>query len=1210
MSIPISVTGARQGDIIKGIAQNNKDIYAYVCNNIRPLTSSVKIASLEKNYNSTIGKLGAVKFFASKSKEECKSIILAESDNYRFFNNGKIIILSVGMDNVLHEATNVGDDIYELMGVETTPSEICDLLKDIDENLGSKGSNTLGSKDKWAIDAKLWTSKNYQSDVFHLNKDGLEVIVPKQGEITYHVGVEQHAISFVNGQALKSSDMIDAINDVLHGYNIRNLNDTILRCWCILEALPVGCLKSSLQKTIRGCPRNITLNYHTVGGKIVSCDPYDIDPKIWICMVFYMLCARRGHMNQNINRFVTGRESAFKRLCVIAAEDSSPSEQYLEKLAICSAVAYFCSSVPVYYPTIEIVKIGMELSVNLLDNRKCYPSLDEVNDMEQLKYELPKPYFPLNDWNNKNYWNTIANFTSMIGSFKSDMELLYRSTHYEPHDEDFTSTENMDFYTCIDNHSAPNFIYYMTVDWFNDETEHVTKGPLLGPLFKQLWYECGSYNPRRGHTVSETIFADEIDMAQSRYARMLCVLWNIKNGPEETQTGDVNRATWTYERQLEDEWLASMVGTVNVRDENFITLRPDNIKEVIFGRKVKGREREWTEVERERKKNYLLYIFSQGIRPSYTPCDSFKNLWLRWEDCNTVISETKDEGGKRWEEVRDVKIELPLNEPVVFDRDYIKFSSYKEGWSHTDLSELFDYYHPSEIMRAHSLLSSSFTRFNMPTPTRSGKSINNDLTRHDVGAFQIIHHICEAFPSVVRPTGVSSFSVTNPVMFSLIRTKMNDAVAIYRETCNTNSFNPDDIYDRDGRELFPHQKESVRSLVSRFESGKKGSFIWLTVGSGKTLIVLTFIRELSIRGKLPPRILYTLPTPSQQSVAAELKKMGFKVVLLSPVQRKASDIGVATISSPNEWKQGEVCLITHDHIRFAYNELIPLLPTSFVVVDEVHKGLTNSIRSTVMQQCAMLSSSFVALTGTPTIDDKTSRLIPWLTMISNYPITNSNHLVAINTMISNSVNVGTTVVDDTKIVDIPDATRQEYNKLVGPLHGGINPRCTHSDLIAATKMCHDICNKYMIEDAIRYESEGKGVFLVANDNTHQNTLYELLKAALGRNIAAKPIFLVDNKNSICHTDKTVEEGATDWRFVIAPISKSEGYTCTRLSVQLTSVYWSNESTRVQIRGRINRIGQSSESVEYICYMCGILEHFYEAYINAGNVRSMMAKMVD
>ena len=249
---------------------------------------------------------------------------------------------------------------------------------------------------------------------------------------------------------------------------------------------------------------------------------------------------------------------------------------------------------------------------------------------------------------------------------------------------------------------------------------------------------------------------------------------------------------------------------------------------------------------------------------------------------------------------------------------------------------------------------------------------------------------------------------------------------------------------------------------------------------------------------------------------------------------------------------------------------------------------------------------FVAMTGTPTIDDKTSRLIPWLKMISEYPVTYRNHLVAINSMVSDSVNVGKMVEEVTTMTNILPEDKEQYYKLL-PIHlGGNNlSRFDAKDLSATLQLCYNACDPVMVAQTGQYIQEGRGVFVVARDNEHQIKLRDMFLAQLGIES-----FLVTNKASLNLTDESVKEGQTDWKIVITTIKRSEGYTLTRLSAMVSSVYFSNEATRNQMRGRINRIGQNNDRVIYHVIMAGLLEQVNDRYQEAKNLQTLLARMVE
>ena len=73
------------------------------------------------------------------------------------------------------------------------------------------------------------------------------------------------------------------------------------------------------------------------------------------------------------------------------------------------------------------------------------------------------------------------------------------------------------------------------------------------------------------------------------------------------------------------------------------------------------------------------------------------------------------------------------------------------------------------------------------------------------------------------------------------------------------------------------------------------------------------------------------------------------------------------------------------------------------------------------------------------------------------------------------------------------------------------------------------------------------------------------------------------------------------KIVITTIRHSAGYTLTKFRIMITSVYFTNQATREQLEGRINRIGQISPMVRIITIHTGILSYVHERYEKVRNM---------
>jgi len=127
--------------------------------------------------------------------------------------------------------------------------------------------------------------------------------------------------------------------------------------------------------------------------------------------------------------------------------------------------------------------------------------------------------------------------------------------------------------------------------------------------------------------------------------------------------------------------------------------------------------------------------------------------------------------------------------------------------------------------------------------------------------------------------------------------------------------------------------------------------------------------------------------------------------------------------------------------------------------------------------------------------------------------------------------------------------------------------------------------------------------LVARDHHHANTLASMLLDS-GNGLIAKDIHV----GALQLTERKVRESGGDKRVVIVPLRQCEGYSLTRMGVQVSSVYPSNQSTREQIEGRINRMGQRRQSVRYRMVHTGVLSAMWKKQIRAANLSAALRSL--
>lgn len=398
-----------------------------------------------------------------------------------------------------------------------------------------------------------------------------------------------------------------------------------------------------------------------------------------------------------------------------------------------------------------------------------------------------------------------------------------------------------------------------------------------------------------------------------------------------------------------------------------------------------------------------------------------------------------------------------------------------------------------------------------------------------------------------------------------------------------------------------YQTESVEAMVKAHTLGRRGSFINIETGRGKTKIVLEYMKWLLQNNSLPSTIVYTLPGSAMESVIAEIKMFGANYTIINPLKTKIKVKDGHPIIRDSIPLKYHINLVEHDHLRLCADTLADYMSDVIFVFDEVHKALRESLRTDRGLQLSSLSVEFIAMTGTPIIDSNTYRLMWWLSQISPFEVTDKNFFVSAAGMISKRSVLSSRVVRDEVYVPMTAEEEKAYAKLVPPALGGTNANPRNKDFSRAFEMCYSIITRGIINDALGSSNS----FIVAKDRAHQSLIVdELVK----HGIRLDDIFVISNGKSIFFTDETVESGVTpDYRFVVTTQSYSSGYTLTRLNRMVTGVYPSNQATREQLDGRINRIGQKSPVLEYKIYHTGLLTHTLQRYNDAKNLSDVIKR---
>jgi hypothetical protein len=234
-----------------------------------------------------------------------------------------------------------------------------------------------------------------------------------------------------------------------------------------------------------------------------------------------------GSFVHNIQRFVKGSESCFKRLAVSIVEDSSVVPQgSSHDIYILLINALLLQREPSYIPSKDSIDLLYKVSTRALESPYCYDRNGQ--------YSTDLLWFPL-----------CSNILRSIGSFESDITMFLEYTRII--EAPNTPRTSMNIWHAIDHHC------YTDVGWFCNMDKYLT----YSDLFRDIWELSSKYNPRRGYG-----YDYQFDKAQ-----LECYLFHSPIG----LSVPTNTINLTISFTLHPDFIHSVIGTLYVG--NYIITR-------------------------------------------------------------------------------------------------------------------------------------------------------------------------------------------------------------------------------------------------------------------------------------------------------------------------------------------------------------------------------------------------------------------------------------------------------------------------------------------------------------------------------------------------------------------------------------------------------------------------------------------------------------
>lgn len=1272
----IDITGARDGENIYGIASVTKNCLITVKGIISPYKKSLDELRLSPLlWKKFLKKLNKIPFFESLSDFE-KQMWLIENEKDKKditdLNGFEIKIINTGESDLIRKLSE--NDLKSIIDNYLDANIVLDLFP---KKAGSKArkQSLFFINSFWRIFQDYQFIKKYEGYYLDI-ESGLirknNISSNKKYKILEYTS--KIVFYFENNDNVKSEDQhfeflsnhydID-INDM---YNIKEE----------LSFFTAGGLKSLLQKIIRFRPMRIS----------------KYDYKTCIITVCILLFLNKGSFVPDIQRFVTGKESFFKRLAVSIYEDSYIKNENILNSLLMSAL--LSQKVKNWYPSDNLLVYFLDAAIESVESDYYY------------EYSTKRMIEPsrLEDIINKK--NTVYELSGSllyeVKSFQNDINMIY---NIESHIESYIERpKNMEFYHAIDQHWMPDIVYYYPEKLSPDV------------IFKNMWIYSSGINTRK------RIF-DESNEIYKKIKTCQKKSYFIKKY-------DKSYLFYEYDNKLNirmsisNEYISGMIGSVYLTTKGIKTINTissDTLKDIVSIRNPSREMKEAKLSDDTILNNQILIndmINNKNIKMNKIKLpypNQYKNIIFFNDDIiidNNIIS---------IDEFKNYSFNIPIInskymknfDPFIHDGDFIFENSFIKLEKYiSKKDQIF-------INRVIFFLGQNDNIIKLISVNRSGES--NAFRIIDFDIFEFLIKLCKWFPILIKKT--EHKLIQFEIKFLGF---MNYIVKNYLSKLN-NIYNKWNIHSPDII-LWKHQIDTIESMIKNHKKSKKGHFMWIPVGMGKcvdpyteiltynrnvilakdiklydvliddtysptivlntcegysdmyeieqsngmnykvnefhiltlfdtksssikdisikdcikniddymginvnntlsklkirnvgfgkyfgftlngsgrfllkdgtithnTQITLNYIKWLNDNNELPPHIIYTLPDSAIQNTIVEANKLGFNIEILYPLKSKKETYHVKYnyLCEPNKY---HLSLIEHDHLR-----LCPNLNNYeyFLVVDEVHKTLNDTKRTNHALDLSYSSKEFIIQTGTALIDNNIYKLIQWLKQITDFEINENNFWVAINNMINKKINTGVKEIDLEIEFDVLD---KRYYDLLPISIGGKNKNANQRDIRECFNICYDLCINQIILETERQLKSGNRVFIVANNKQHQKYIYDKIKS--------NDKYLLENGKSIFLTKDLVDEKLIEpYNVVITTKNYSAGYTLTYLNVMITSVYPSNNATRDQLRGRINRIGQKEKEIYYITVHCGILSYLLQHHKDAKNLESVIKSLAE
>ena len=1207
----VNITGARSNDILIGASASSRNAVIRIKGgDIYPEQGKLDvIRNFDALWTKFLTKLGSIPFFNEMSIEERTTWLFIHEDSYH---NRKI----VGNDDVEIEFLQPGkfseklDEEQISTLIQGNPEhphgywsgkEIEDMFP---RKPGSRAiKHTLAMiRGFWKLSSDYEVVDEFSGETILLpwKTSSLDDVIYVLNNITktYSKKVGKGYIKWVRPSGNRGSHSVGIKTNKVSFTEIPWIRDNIQVYEAIerkMINLTPAAYKSLIQKIIRFQPEYVIFPNFLTGEKgATETFPVNIALKVLIIQLFLL----PGSFVPDIQRYVSGMESLFKRLGVIFVEDSyRPSEEVCTSLT----AALLAQRVKTWKPSLKIIEDVLDFSVQALNTNKYW----EYRDTDTYKGKIQTKPFIIKT--NQTAAERASALLDELRSFGGDLAMMRSIPEAHVIDGRITRPKFMPIMRCVDQHWSTGVVYFFPPKIVKKYGNN-SSTPYSG-IFRQLWNEVSSINPRKGGVPSSKF---------TKWARIAQQLYLVARQRILSSRETIPGKSYEIDCKLSPGWISAMVGIIDVGGSPpaIVTMAASDPRTLLAIRRPSrdSADEVLTDIQEQQAIRKAKLRLQSGVlmKAAKAPITELERATITLKGNDYTIT-TKSGNTIHWESLLKTKIEYPIH-PGITSKNKIgkivkQLSTLGDGVCRNCdkiLIKMLKKTKDAVIRRALTFISTYSVTVEMNNVSREGGGVIHAVILDDTEVYQFLLILSELYPGAIRPKygQPGKFVVPSGPLLWHLTSKIKSYIS--KQVHGVSKWK--EVHDKSKRKLWKHQEDSVEEMKKNHEMGNTGTFLWLKVGLGKTLIVLSYMKWLISQKELPSYVVYTLPESAMTSVVKEIQEFSFNITLLVPLKNikgrkfpKGVKIVQGCIPEPNC-----INLIASDgNLRRCEEELTKIASDALIIFDEVHKNMNDTKRTSVSLSIARLSKEFIAFTGTPVVDSKTYKLVAWLKMISSFEVNTNNYLVAANDMITQPANTGVKVERIESFAVMTDNEEQEYQSLVPASLGGTNANPMYEDWKEATDISYETCNREMVKLSNDYISSGRRVMVVAKDSKHQEVLENMF---LNSGMNKKHIFVLKSQDSIYLTNEEVKKPSMDYKIVIVPIRRAEGYTLIACSVMVTSVYPSNQATRTQIEGRINRIGQKSPNVIYNIVHSGILTTIMQNHNSARSLAKALEQL--